>query len=110
MSFTLIPRENLAPATITLPPVVTVYSVPAGAGLPSLDSTVSALNIELPTCWRIDLTSSIENSVVVTIVLVSSTPFTLIGSSVMNVPDVEVNCIEVPPLAASFKYPLAPLL
>ena len=57
-----------------------------------------------------DLTSSIENSVIAVIVLLSTTPFTLIGSSTMNVPLVSCKVREVAPLAATTRYPLAPLL
>ena len=71
-----------------------------GSGLPSLERTVSALNSLSPTSWNIDFTSSIECSVTAVIVLVSFTPFTLIGSSTINVPDVEVNVKDVAPLAA----------
>ena len=110
ISLTLIPRENLLPATVTVPPVVIEYSVPAGAGLPSLERTVSALNSLSPTSWNMDFTSSIEFSVTAVIVLVSFTPFTLIGSSTINVPDVEVNVKDVALLAAAFKCSLAPLL
>ena len=110
ISFTLIPRENLLPATVTVPPEVIVYSVPAGAGLPSLDSNVSALNSLSPTSWNIDFTSSTENSVTAVIVLVSLTPLTIIGSSTIKVPVVDVNVKDVALLAATFKCPLAPLL
>ena len=78
-----------------MPPEVIVYSVPAGAGLPSLESNVSALNSLAPTSWNIDFTSSIENSVTAVIVLVSFTPLTIIGSSTIKVPVVDVNDKDV---------------
>ena len=106
----LTPLLNLLPPTLTVPPVVIEYSVPAGAGLPSLERTVSALNSLSPTSWKMDLTSSIECSVTVVIVLLSTTPFTLIGSSTINVPLVSCKIREVAPLAAETRYPLAPLL
>ena len=55
-----------------------------------------------PTLSIIDFTSSIENSVTAVIVLLSLSPFTLIGSSTINVPDVEVNVKDVALLAAAF--------
>ena len=51
ISFTLIPLANLFPAAVTVPPEVIVNSVPAGAGLPSLESNVSALNVTPPVDW-----------------------------------------------------------
>ena len=46
--------------------------------------------------------SSIENSVTAVIVLLSLTPFTLIGSSTMKLPPVDVNDRDVELLAAVF--------
>ena len=57
-----------------------------------------------------DLTSSKEYSVIVLIVWFDLTPLTLIASLFKKVPLVDVKLREVAPLAAAFKYPLAPLL